>query len=45
MITIGIRAEPSAVTFAIYNSDTTNEIVNVEEIEVDPIGWTETGVT
>ncbi len=34
MITIGIRAEPSAVTFAIYNSDTTNEIVNVEEIKI-----------
>jgi len=33
MITIGIRAEPSAVTFVVYNSDT-REIVNIEEIKI-----------
>jgi hypothetical protein len=33
MITIGIRAAPRAVTFAIYNSDA-EEIVNIEEIKI-----------
>ena len=33
MITIGIRAEPKTVTFAIYNSDT-EEVVNVEGINI-----------
>lgn len=33
MLTIGIRAAPSAVTFAIFNSDT-RAIVNVEEIVI-----------
>lgn len=33
MLTIGIRAAPSAVTFAVYDSDKL-EIINVEEISV-----------
>ena len=33
MITIGIRAAPSAVTFAVYDSDT-QSIVNLEQIVV-----------
>lgn len=33
MITIGIRAEPKAVTFAVYDSDE-GRILNVEEIKI-----------
>jgi len=33
MLTIGIRAAPSAVTFAVYDSDR-REIINVEEIVI-----------
>jgi hypothetical protein len=33
MLTIGIRAAPSAVTFAVFNSDT-REVVNVEQIAI-----------
>ncbi|WP_084536762.1 hypothetical protein [Azospirillum halopraeferens] len=33
MITIGIRAAPKTVTFAIYDSDS-REIINIEEIKI-----------
>ena len=33
MITIGIRATPRVITFAVYDSDA-NAVVNVEEIEI-----------
>lgn len=33
MITIGIRAAPTAVTFAIYDSDS-NKVVNIEQIKI-----------
>ncbi len=33
MITIGIRAAPSVVTFAVYNSES-REVVNVEQIRI-----------
>ena len=33
MITIGIRAAPKVVTFAIYNSDA-DQVLNVEEIKI-----------